>query len=585
MTGPPIPTPNNSVDEPEPPVGAGINFADPNSKLAPFYLTSGHVLAVLVIGFVASLSTFVPLWHTDVWAHLKYGEWMLDHKAIPVEEPFSPWWTGELPFTQFYTISHTVMALVFRAGVKLAGGDELNQIAGGIDALRTLHGLLQGLRLFFLWLAFRRVSGSLTTALSALVFVIIIDSVNIAVFRPQVFAQVYFAFLLYLVSGSFSWRWVLPLPLLMVIWANTHGSFIIALAFIALMLVGHVLERLQDLASLRKDRKFYGYLYALIASVLAIGVLNPYGFQYYSRTLALTSHSSLNLGVSEWQPLYFSWGMDWHWILIGSLLVFVITLYRSPRSCPPAHFLLILIIAGGMAVQQRFNIWLAMLLPWVLAPHWAVLQARVEGSEGESSPPTFRKTLLALAVAWSLTMWSTPVAWVRYNSPTPIGMGTSSGTPWEVAQVLQNKPCPGQPEWSTQLERIIQTNYPSGQFCGSVFGSPTKGEFLLWSLPSRIPVTYAHMHLFPPQFWAELGSVAAGQPNWPDVLERYGVNLVIFEPMICPQLIKELEKSSEWKIILDETDFKGKVIQETRTFIAIRLTPLRPTFVDVGGRR
>jgi hypothetical protein len=585
MTGTSPPAPNPTVEEPEAPVGAGINFDDPNSKLAPYYFTTGHVLAVLVIGFMASLATFVPLWHTDVWAHLKYGEWMLDHRAIPIEEPFSPWWTGEVPFTQFYTISHTLMALVFRLGSKLAGGDELNQIAGGIDALRTLHGLLHGLRLFLLWLAFRRVSGSLTTALSALVLVIMIDSVNIAVFRPQVFAQVYFAFLLYLVSGPFSWRWVLPLPLFLAVWANTHGSFIIALAFITMLLLGHVLERLQDLVSLRADRKFYGLLYALFASVLAIGLLNPYGFQYYSRTLALTSHSSLNLGVSEWQPLYFSWGMDWHWILIASLLVFLVTLYRSNRSCPPAHFLMILIIAAGMAVQQRFNIWLAMILPWVLAPHWAVLQKRVESSEGESSPPTFRKTLLALAVAWSLTMWSTPVAWLRENSPTPIGHGTSPGTPWELAQVLQSKPFPNQPEWSIELERTIQTNYPSGQFVGSVFASPTKGEFLLWALPSQIPVTYSHMHLFPPQFWAELGSVAAGQSNSPDVLERYGVNLLIFEPMICPKLIKELENSSEWKIILDESNLKTKVIPETRSFIAIRLTPLRPTFADVGGRR
>jgi hypothetical protein len=582
---------NGAANTPEEPsqqpdteqVGAGIDFTDPNSKLARFYFQTPHVLAVLLIGLIASLSSFIPLWHTDVWAHMKYGDWMLEHRTIPQEEPFSPWWDGTVPFTQFYTVSQLAIALVYRFGASIAGGDELNQMAGGVDALRTLHGLLQGLRLLVLWFAFRRVSSSLTTAFAGLVLVVLVDSVNISVFRPQVFAQLYFALLLFFFSGPLKWRSVVCIPLFLAIWANTHGSYIVALAFITMNLIGHIIEQISTPRQLLNDRKTYQLLFALMGSVIAIGLLNPYGFSYYSRTLALTSHTSLNLGITEWQPLAFAWSMDWHWVLMATLLILAVTFYRSPKACPPAHWLLIVVIAAGMALQLRFVIWWAMLVPWIAAPHWAALQSRV--NEGDAPQASFRKTLLALAVAWSVFMWSTPAAWLRYSSPTPVKQGASAGTPWELSQVLLQKPLPAQSAWTEQLQRTIQTNYPGQRFCGSVFASPQQGDFLMWAISPQIPVTYTHMHLFPPEFWRELGYVAGGVPGWSDVLEHYGVNLLIFEPFICPRLIEALEKHPDWLIILDERETKQKLLNFNKHFIAIRLKPLQPKFADVGGRR
>src|SRR5207253_1629684 len=79
--------PDAPAARPEPRIGAGIDFSDPHSPLAPFYLRTPHVVAVAAVLAVFVFGTRVPLWHTDVWGHVKYGEWMVQNRAIPDRAP------------------------------------------------------------------------------------------------------------------------------------------------------------------------------------------------------------------------------------------------------------------------------------------------------------------------------------------------------------------------------------------------------------------------------------------------------------------------------------------------------------------
>ena len=64
-------------------VGAGIDFTDPNSPLAPFYLRTGGVVACGLLALIFVVVSSIPLWHSDVWGHLKFGEWMATHRTLP----------------------------------------------------------------------------------------------------------------------------------------------------------------------------------------------------------------------------------------------------------------------------------------------------------------------------------------------------------------------------------------------------------------------------------------------------------------------------------------------------------------------
>ena len=243
----------------------------------------------------------------------------------------------------------------------------------------------------------------------------------------------------------------------------------------------------------------------------------------------------------------------------------------------------LLIFGLGLCLQQRFAIWWAMLVPWVLVPQWVELAKHwPERFTPAASVPSFRKTAIAVAVVFALFMWSSPAGWFITGGPTALGpsaadsnipFSLSVGTPWELAREVRN-PGSTEAEWAKPMAEIIRKNYPKGQFTGTIMATPMQGDYLMWALAPEVPVTYSHMHLFHPDYWNELAIVGQGRPGWMDVLEKYRVNLIVIEAQYGPRLKEQLQKTAGWTIVLDETDDAKKPLALTRQLIAIRNHPL-----------
>ena len=571
-------------------VGAGIDFSDPNSPLAPFYFRTTHILAIALLGMIFVFVSHVHLWHTDVWGHVRYGQWMVENRSIPDREPFCPWWDGRIPFSQFYTLTQLAMYEAYTLGEKLAGGDDLHRMMGGVEMLRLLHAGLTTGRLAVLLCVFFRLSGSWRLAMMGLGAAILVDFLTWSVFRPQTFAQLGFALLLLPLSrATISRRALVLIPAMLVVWANGHGSYVVAFALLTAVLMGRLVEVILEKRLPWKDRQTLRLASVLILSIVGIGLLNPYGFGLYSRTLSFASHPSLAGGVGEWKPLAFLWGWGkdsdagLHWIFIASLLAIVLTQLESTRAIPPHRMAVLLIFGLGLCLQQRFAIWWAMLVPWVLVPQWVELaKSWPERWTPASSVPSFRKTAVAVAIMLALFMWSAPAGWFITGGPTALGPSASDanlpfslsvGTPWELAREVRN---PGSTDatWAKPMAEIIRKNYPKGQFTGTIMATPMQGDYLMWALAPEVPVTYSHMHLFHPDYWNELAIVGQGRPGWMDVLEKYRVNLIVIEAQYGPKLREQLKRSKGWTIVLDETDDAKKPLALTRQRIAIRNAPL-----------
>lgn len=581
------------VTEESTPVGAGFDFSDPKSPLAPFYLRTTHLLAIALLGFVFVFISHLHLWHTDVWGHVRYGQWMVEHRAIPDREPFCPWWDGRIPFTQFYTITQLAMYEVYALGERIAGGDEIHRMMGGVDFLRTLHSALTTAKLAVLFFVFQRLSGSRRIAFLGLLVVVVIDWLTWFVFRPQTFAQLWFAILLLPLSRPvLSRRAIVLIPVLLVLWATGHGSYVVAFAVLSALFLGRLIGIATDLEKRFapwRDAQAMRLALVLLLSFVGVGLLNPYGFDFFARTLKFASHPSLQGGVNEWKPLSFHWGWGedaytgLHWIFIASLLGIVLTQLASPRAIPPDRLVLLLIFGVGLALQQRFAIWWAIIVPWVLMPRWAELAKHwPEKWTPKPSVPSFRKTAIALALMFALFMWSLPAGWF-VTGPTALAKvaeipnqpySLSPGTPWELALEVKHPGSTNAP-WAKAMTEILKQNYPNGAFTGSIMATPMQGDYLMWALAPDVPVTYSHMHLFHQDFWMELGIVGRGDPGWWDVLDKYRVNLVIVEAQYAQKLRDQLRKTKGWTILLDETDDAvKKPISLTRQLIAIRNKPL-----------
>lgn len=559
------------------PLGAGFDFADPNSPLAPYYMRPAQVVAVAFLGFIFVAASLFPLWHTDVWGHVRYGQWMVENGRIPDREPFCPWWDGRQEFTQYYTFTQLAMYGAYVAGAELAGGDDVSRMAGGVELLRLLHAVLTAGRFALMLLVFRRATPSWPVAILGLVAIASLDLSNLAVFRPQTFAQLFFAALLLpLTRPVLSRRALVAIPLLLAFWANSHGSYVVAFALIGAVLAGRVIE---SVVVERKwpwgDSQTLRLAFTLATSFAAVGLLNPYGFDLYVRTVHLSSHPVLLAAVGEWQPLSFIWGKGWHWVFMASLIVIALTQLLAAKPIPPGHLVVLLLFGVCVALQNRFVIWWAMVVPWVLVPRWAEAAAkwpaRLTPTPGV---PSFRKTGVAAAVVFTSFMWSSPSGWVVSGAPAPVEVAASPGTPWQLARQV-SKPDQADAVWLPEMDAILKKNYPGGRFTGTIMATPMQGDYLMWALAPDVPVTYAHIHLFHPDYWAELGVVGRGEPGWADVLEKYRVNLLVIEADYAPELRAHLAKSKDWVIVLDESgDAAKKPDVLTRQLIAIRVTPI-----------
>jgi hypothetical protein len=571
---------DTAPSEPDTPsqVGAGFDFADPNSPLAPYYLRTTHVVAIAFLALLFVVNTMFPLWHTDVWGHVRYGQWMVENRAIPDREPFCPWWDGRQRFTQFYTLSHLTMYGAYAAGAALTAGDDLAKFTGGVESLRGLHALLVALRYALLYFAFGRLAKNWSVALIGVVAVVLLDLSNMAVFRPQSFGQVFFALALIPLSAPLlSRRAMVGLPLLTAVWANTHGSYLVLPGLLFALGVGRVMECLfpSEGDALRpwKDPQARR-LGATFGFVLLAVCVNPYGPGLYSRTFEMTRHPSLISAIQEWQPLSFTMGPGWHWPFLGSVALLAVLVLASRKSLPYGTLFVVLLFGVGACIQNRMVIWWAMVLPWALVPLLAELADRVPARfMPAASVPSLRKTMLAGILVLAILNWSGLADTLRNGLPK-LQDAISGGTPWPVARQIAD---PGQPfvaDWQREFQTILDRNY-GGRFRGAILATPMQGDFLMWSLAPSVPVTYAHIHLFHPDFWDELGVVGQGNAGWWDIVDKYRVNLMVMEAEYCERLLVEIRKRpSVWKILLDETGSPEKAQKLNRQLIVVRIHPI-----------
>jgi hypothetical protein len=562
------------------PLGAGIDFTDPHSPLAPLYLRGSHLVALLLLGLVFLLYNFVPLWHTDIWGHLKFGRWIVEHRALPAHEPFSPHADHQAPYLNFQWLSQSGLYLVYHLGEQFAGGDSIRRMEGGVEMLHAVHLLLALGCYLALLVAYRRVAGSLPLACVGFVLLLLLDPSLITLFRPQVLGVFLFACLLLALSRPVLSRAALFLvPVLMVLWANLHGSYAVGLVLLGSCLAGRLLAvtantlraegRGKVLVRLRQDAAARRLLLTTVASIAVIGLLNPHGPWLFLYTLQFSRHPNIS-SLEEWKPLSFTREFGSHWTYLASLFVLIATHLISRRWPTPTAILLIASFGAAPLLQRRMALWWMLLVPWLLLPLWAQWADQPFWKRFHvQTTPSFRKTLLAALFVVIAILWSAPFQWLLHRRPRPLDRSVTSATTWRLAEQLQAGGTEGR--WMPPLSRALKRYYPEGRYTGPILASESLGDYLFWALPPEWPMLiYTHLHLFPPDHWAECRTVLFAEPGWQEILDRHQVNLVVVEPESHAGLASALRQSPDWQVVLNETGSPAKRNPSLRLFVALR---------------
>ncbi len=180
--------------------------------------------AFLAVVFgLLTLYCYRPNWDIDIYWHIKAGEWIASHGAIPDRDVFSavdqdrPW----TPFQWLYEV------LVYEVEAR-----------AGFPFIRALHAALF-LAAFAGWYrTFRReVPGRVVAAL-LLVVAVVLSEDRLRV-RPEAFNFFFFALLLPdLLAPGLGWAALVRMGVVAALWANLHagGALLLPLCALALLL-------------------------------------------------------------------------------------------------------------------------------------------------------------------------------------------------------------------------------------------------------------------------------------------------------------------------------------------------------------
>jgi len=309
----------------------------------------------------------------DTYWHLAAGGWMLDHGFVPSTDPFSLTRLGA-PWRAHEWLSEVVMAQTFRLG----GWSGVAILYGA--ALMTVVALLATeLRRWF--------SGPRLVLALAL---------TLAPMTPNLLARPHVLVLPLLIG----WTVILlraraadrapPLwaALLMLLWANLHGSFV----FGALLLAAFGLEALLAAAPGRRWRVIRDWALFGCASLLcaAITPQGPEGLIFPFKLMGMTSLA----GVDEWRPMDFTQLGPFE---ISLAVVLFVGLFRGAKV--PAIRLLLFLGLVHMALQHNRH---AMVAAPVAALVLAAPLADALGQDAPKTKPAGAPAWLMVAVAVAL---------------------------------------------------------------------------------------------------------------------------------------------------------------------------------------
>jgi len=480
-------------------------------------LSFGALCGALSLWAIALRVLLIPVPPHDFWWHMAQGRAIAASGRVPLLDSFSFTRAGAPFFDQPWLAQWAFFELHAR---------------GGIPLLIVAQAACVLLAYALLWLMARDRAAQAAQATEAAsedgresgarVASLILLGVTVVSFdnwllRPQTLVIALFALWLWTLE---CWRrgsirpaaFVAAQVALMILWANSHGSFPLALVLNGATLLGAWLDaRLARTGSRKMD------LGALIGASAAAGLataINPRGLQVLGYVRRMLFDPS-NRFSAEWlSPTPRSLGDA---LFFAFALAFFLALAHGSRrpswadSARAAAFFWLAITSG------RYILWFALVTALPLAD---ALGSASPFQASASSGRSGRRMNTILAGA----MWLLLVPLLPWFKPAlalgpPIGSLLSEETPVRAVQVLA----------ALQPRRLWHN-----AACGS---------YLTWAAPEIKVWIDTRFELYPPRQWRDYARAASGDAN---VLDEYNCDMALVDRVLESPLEKSLAARG-WK--------------------------------------
>lgn len=481
--------------------------------------SSSTALLVGVLGTLFLMLNYFPLWHTDLWGHLSYGRWIVDHQTLPVTEPLMPLSSG-VPMVDTAWLSQLLGYFTFQQfgapGLQFLYASSILFVAAGIA--------------FSLYAR----TGRPVIALLAVFLFYWCDYQQLLIIRPQLAGMACFMAVFLLATSRRATNWNFwAVPIIFAFWANLHGSFVVGLATLGALTVGRAIDVFLRTRNLKLVFAESGTRRLLLMTELSAAavLLNPYGIGIYPEVFTISGNPNLK-SLIEWDPLTLRMKQGQAAAIVSLLLIMVYRL--SPRRVSAAEVLLLVGLGGGALWTSRLIVWWA-----PIASYYFGLHASAAWKSWTKSAPREPKR----AGLYSVSVLG--MAWIFFAF-TPFGGVILHGK--KAEQQADQKNDVQHLSRTTPLEAIKYLNEHPPQ--GLVFNSYEWGDYLLWAGPKDVQVFVAsHVHLIPSEVWQHYLEISQFGPTWKSKLDRYGVNTIVLNPTQHGGLADRLEEEKEtWRL-------------------------------------
>ena len=339
----------------------------------------------------------------DLWGHVTFGRDIVTSGHVIQADQYS--FTSDRAWVNHEWLSEVAMAEAYRA-------------AGPAGLVGLKVAVIAALFLV-LWrhIARLRPPAPLTIALLVLAFMGTFWRTHTV--RPQLFSVLFFALLLHAMVRFDEGRRtrIFVAPLLMALWVNVHGGWIVGLAVLGLWTAFRILDRRGDLAP--ADRVTLAIVGLLtVAATLA----NPYGTELW-RFLAET----VRLGrddIEEWGSILthpVALGLPWLLMLSAVAAAF----WRLPRMRRLDSLTIVGVLALVSFRVSRLDAFFALAVVMLLTPALVsalepfVPRSRLTGTVGKGPASAWGAVVITVVAVGAMLVPAAPLI-ARYASCLPI---------------------------------------------------------------------------------------------------------------------------------------------------------------------
>lgn len=418
----------------------------------------------------------------DVGRHIRVGRAILASGSIPRADLFS-FTRADAPFIAYEWLAETLTALA----------DSWLGLAG----VAALSALLYVVAVLAVYRTSEALGAARPVAFGVAIIALLLQSVHLLP-RPHLFttalASVYMLLLVRFARSGRAWS-LAPLPLLMLVWANVHGGFLMGFVLLGAFVAGAILKSAEFAAPQRALR-------ALLLVALVCGgasLVNPAGLSLWSHTTGYLGIDFLVDATREYQSIDFHQGYG---------KAFFVALFTGPvlwmtgrvRVTPLAAGLYLLFAAAALHSSRNIPLFTVAALPWLGVWIVNVLEGGGAGSRAALERLRRFETTDRLLRPGFAAVASLALLWIAV-------IPASDRYGWDPRVFPVN------------ALQAMGDELPDGH----VFNQMIWGGYLLYERDDVPVFIDGQTDFYGEELSRDYLTVLKGRSGWDDVLEKYGI--------------------------------------------------------------